>query len=72
MLRLVEKRGAIDMAKRISQYCSQIFRYAIATGRAENDPIPNLRGALKAIPKGHHAAITPDDLPEFIRTLETR
>ena len=48
----------------------EIFRYAIASGKADIDPVPSLRGALKPSPKGHHAAITPDELPAFLRALE--
>lgn len=70
VLRQIEKRGAVDMAKRQGQVCGQIFRYAIATGRADTDPVPHLRGALKSTAKGHHAAITPDELPDFIRAFE--
>lgn len=70
VLRQIEKRGAVDMAKRQGQVCSQIFRFAIACGKAEIDPVPSLRGALKATAKGHHAAITPDELPEFISAFE--
>jgi integrase len=70
VLRQIEKRGALDMAKRQGQVCGQIFRYAIASGKAEIDPVPSLRGALKATAKGHHAAITVDELPEFIRAFE--
>ncbi|MFC3106914.1 tyrosine-type recombinase/integrase [Undibacterium arcticum] len=70
VLRQIENRGALDMAKRQGQVCGQIFRYAIASGKADNDPVPSLRGALKATAKGHHAAITPDELPEFIRAFE--
>lgn len=70
VLRQIEKRGAADMAKRQGQVCGQIFRYAIACGKADNDPVPSLRGALKATAKGHHAAITADDLPDFIRAFQ--
>lgn len=70
VLRQIERRGAVDMAKRQGQVCGQIFRYAIACGKADTDPVPSLRGALKPIAKGHHAAITPDELPEFIRAFE--
>lgn len=70
VLRQIEKRGALDMAKRQGQVCGQIFRYAIASGKADIDPVPSLRGALKPSPKGHHAAITPDELPAFLRALE--
>jgi hypothetical protein len=39
VLRQIEKRGALDMAKRQGQVCSQIFRFAIASGKAETDPL---------------------------------
>jgi hypothetical protein len=68
-LRRIEKRGALEMARRCAQFSGQVFRYAIATGRAEVDPVPSLRGALRARAKGHHAAITPDELPEFLQVL---
>ena len=70
VLRQIEKRGALDMAKRQGQVCGQIFRYAIASGKADTDPVPSLRGALKATAKGHHAAITADELPEFLRAFQ--
>ncbi|QRX83250.1 integrase arm-type DNA-binding domain-containing protein [Glaciimonas sp. PAMC28666] len=70
VLRQIEKRGALEMAKRQGQVCGQIFRYAIATGVADNDPLPSLKGALKQTMNGHHAAITPDELPAFIRAFE--
>ncbi len=69
MLRQIERRGAVEMARRQAQVCGQIFRYAVATGVAEYDPVPSLRGALRPTPRGHHAAITPDELPEFLRIL---
>ncbi len=37
MLRRIENRGAIETAHRAQQNCGQIFRYAIATGRADRD-----------------------------------
>lgn len=45
-LRKVEKRGVIETARRLRQTCGQVFRYAVATGRAKDDPTPALRGAL--------------------------
>lgn len=69
VLRQIEKRGALDMAKRQGQVCSRVFRYAIASGKAKFDPIPSLRDALKSTEGGHHAAITADELPEFLRAL---
>ena len=57
-LRRVEARGALVIAKRLRQIAGQIFRYAVVTGRAERDPSGDLRGALKASPERHHAALT--------------
>lgn len=69
VLKQIEKRGAAEIARRNAQVCSQVFRYAIACGIAENDPVPALRGALKPRVKGVHAAILVADLPEFLDTL---
>jgi integrase len=57
-LRLIENRGAIESAHRTKQIAGQIFRYAIATGRADRDPSADLKGALMSPVKKHFAAIT--------------
>jgi len=46
LLQRVEARGVLETASRIKSYSSQIFRYAVATGRAETDPTAPLKGAL--------------------------
>ncbi len=58
VLRKVEARGAVNMAHRAKQTAGQVFRYAVATGRAERDPSGDLRGALKTKAKKHYSAIT--------------
>jgi hypothetical protein len=58
VLRRIESRGVIDTAHQARENISQVMRYAIATGRAERDPCPDLRGALSPIRQGHMAAIT--------------
>jgi Arm DNA-binding domain len=45
-LRRIENRGALETAHRVLQNSGQVFRYAIATGRADRDPSADLRGAL--------------------------
>lgn len=57
-LRRIESRGAGDTAHRARVVCGQLFRYAIATGRAERDPAADLRGALAPVVKGHFASVT--------------
>ena len=59
----VEKRGAVEIAKRLRQTVGQIFRYGIVTGRAKRDPAVDLKGALKASGRqAHHKAMPRDDL----------
>jgi integrase len=69
-LRIIEKSGALDMAQRMMQTCGQVFRYAITTGRAERNPVTDLRGALKTPVVKHHAHLKADDLPEYLKKLE--
>lgn len=68
-LKKIENRGAGEMAHRAGQYCGQIFRYAVVTGRAERNPTTDLKGALKPVTHGHFAALEPKDLPEFLHAL---
>jgi integrase len=58
LLRRVESRGAIETTHRIQQNCSQVFRYAVATGRVESDPSRDLRGALTPWKPQHYATVT--------------
>lgn len=59
-LRRMETRGAFGTAHRVLQTCGQIFRYAIATGRATRDSAADLRGALQPMPKEKHRAAVTD------------
>lgn len=61
MLRKMEGKGRYETAKRLRSTCSQIFRYAIATARAERDVAADLRGALIAPQPVHRAAVTSAD-----------
>ncbi|MDP2356903.1 MAG: tyrosine-type recombinase/integrase, partial [Beijerinckiaceae bacterium] len=70
VLRKIEARGVSDIPGRVRQTCSQVFRYAVATGRAKRDPTFDLRGALKAPPRvKHRASIAADALPTFMTRL---
>jgi integrase len=46
VLRKVEKRGRYESARRLRATMGAVFRYAVATGRAEIDPTTALQGAL--------------------------
>lgn len=70
-LRKLEARGVIFSAHKARQYAGQIFRYAIATGRAERDPAADLRGALQPFRHEHHAAVTePKKVAELLRAMD--
>lgn len=70
VIRRIESRGALDTAHRAHQNCGQIFRYAVATGRATVDPSTALRGALAPAKSGHFASITePDEVGALMRAI---
>lgn len=70
MLRRIESRGSLETAHRTRSSCSQVFRYAIATGRAERDCAADLKGALPPYKKGHHAAIIdPKQVAPLLRAI---
>ena len=71
VMRRVDGRGARYTAHKVKSEISQIIRYAIATGRAECDPCPDLRGAIPAPQERHHAALTkPDEVAALLRAFD--
>ncbi len=71
MLRRIESRGVIETAHRVHQTCAEVFRYAIATGRATADPTPSLRGAISPAPKVHFASIKePGRVADLLRDID--
>jgi len=72
VLRRIESRGAQETAHRAMQNCGQVFRYAVATGRAERDPIGDLLGALPPPKEKHHASIIePKRVAELLRAIDS-
>ena len=70
-MRRIEKRGALETAHRALSTCGQVFRYAVATGRAQRDPSGDLRGALPPVKAEHLAAITePKRAAELLRMID--
>jgi integrase len=68
--RKIEHRGAHDLAHRVLQVASQVFRYGVATGRCERDPAPDLRGALTPHKAKHQAAVTVEELPALLTAID--
>lgn len=71
VLRRIESRGAVETAHRAHQNCGQVFRYAVATGRAQGDVTRDLRGSLTPWKPAHYASITdPDKIGELLRAID--
>ena len=70
VLRVMEARGAKELAQRVKQVCGQVFRYAIACGLAVRDPSADLRGALSSHKKRSMATITdPKQVGGLLRAI---
>lgn len=71
VLRGIERRDVLELVSKVRIIAGQVFRYAIATGRAKYDPSRDLRGALKTREVQHYARLSEAELPEFLVKLET-
>jgi integrase len=71
ILRKFEVRGKHESAKRLRSTCGQVFRYAIATARANRDISADLRGALISVKVTHRAAVTtPTEVGALLRVID--
>jgi integrase len=71
-LLVIERRGALVALRKVRMWASLVFRYAIATGRAGNDPAAPLRGTFKAHRSGHFAALTkPEELGKLLSDIRS-
>jgi integrase len=69
-LKKAEARGVLETTRRLKQYSSAIFRYAIASGYCAHDPAAPLRGALKTPPQPkHHKAIARGEVADMLRAI---
>jgi len=71
VIRRIAARGAVETARRDLQKCGQIFRYAVANGKAERDISADLRGAIAPPAKRHFASIhEPKEIGELLRAID--
>lgn len=71
VLRRMESRGATEKAKKVRQRCSEVFRYAIVTGRAEYNPAADLTSAMSGHESKHYPFLTVEELPDFFKALSS-
>jgi len=73
LFKRVEERGALETTHRVQQNCGQVFRYAVATARADSDPSRDLRGALPPWKPQHYPTITdPRAVGRLLRDIDHR
>jgi len=70
-LKRIEKRNAVETARRVAQICNQIFIFAVASGRAESNPASDISKALTVPTVRHLPAITdPARIGELMRAID--
>jgi integrase len=71
MARKIESRGTIETTHKVMNACGQVFRYAIASGRCERNPVIDLKGAIKSKPAPKHMSALPEkELPTLLRKID--
>ena len=67
-----EARGTLETAHRVLGICNRVFRYSIATGRAQMNPGESLKGALSSVKQGHFASATdPEKVVDILRMIDS-
>ena len=66
VIRKIEERGALDVASRVKQRVSSIFRYAIQTGYAEFNPVDALKDVIKTRKVEHRKSLKQEQIPAFL------
>lgn len=69
ILRKIESRGSLEIARKVSQRMNAVFRYAVQTGKTTYNPATDMQGVLKTRKVEHRAAISREDLPQFLKDL---
>jgi integrase len=70
-LKQIENRGALEIAKKMRQRCTEVFQYAIITERAENNPARELAKAMITHTPENYAFLMEDDMREFLKALQS-
>ncbi|HHM5822261.1 TPA: tyrosine-type recombinase/integrase [Pseudomonas aeruginosa] len=70
VFRRIEVRGALEVLRKTRQRCQEVYRYAIATGRAEYNPIADIGGALQSPTSKHYPFLPIAELPELLLAIQ--
>ncbi|EFN6654558.1 tyrosine-type recombinase/integrase [Escherichia coli] len=69
LVKKIEKRGALELAKKTRQRLSEIFRYAKVIGKVTSDPTADLTTIFKKHESKHYAFLLANELPEFLKAV---
>ncbi len=69
ILRKIEKRGSLEIARKVLQRSNAVFRYAIQTGKATYNPAADMRGVLKAKKVEHMPAVFDKELSQLLKDI---
>ena len=70
VLTCLEKRGATEKMRKVRQRCGEVWKYAIATGRALSNPAPDLASVMMPHKKEHYAHLEVSELTDFFTVLQ--
>lgn len=70
ILETIQERGVIETAKKAKTAISSVFKYAIQRGMVKYNPVNDLESVIQKTTVKHFAAITPDELPDFLKALD--
>lgn len=70
VVRSIEERGALDVASRVKQRMSAVFRYGVYTGYNDNNPVDALKDVIKSRKVTHRKALPAKSLPAFLNALD--
>ena len=71
VVKQIEERGALDIASRVKQRISSVFRYAMQTGYAEHNPVDALKDVIQTRKVQHRKSIALDQLPAYLNALDS-
>lgn len=69
-LSAIEQRGATEKASKVRRWTSEVFKYAIATGRAKYNPVAELRSAMRGHVSSRYPFLLLHEIPDFLSALE--
>ncbi|EKS6643090.1 tyrosine-type recombinase/integrase [Enterobacter kobei] len=70
VLSRLEKRGATEKMRKVRQRCGEVWKYAIATGRALSNPAPDLASVMMPHKKANYPHLQATELPDFLTLLQ--